>query len=62
MQTTKIDLDPYDPARVNAVMIAARRMRNETMADLFKALVDGRLWARLTGGDSRLPKGAAPQA
>lgn len=65
MQKTKIDLDPYDPARVNAVMIKARQMRNAVVRDLLQALANGRLWEFFTGewkAESNLPQGAAPQA
>jgi len=61
MQTMKIDLVPYDPARVNAVMIEARRMRNEAMVSMLKNA--GRFLKRLVGsGESRLPKGTASHA
>jgi len=61
MQTIKTDLAPYDPARVNAVMIEARRMRNEAMVSMLKNV--GRFFKRLVGsGESQLPKGTASHA
>jgi|GEM_PF-2016342 len=56
-----------DPTRINAIMCEARRMRNEALRDLFRALFDGRFLALFTGGKrqtraSNLPKGAAPQS
>lgn len=61
MQTMKIDLDPYDPARVNAVMIEARRMRNEAMLSMLKNA--GRFFKRLVGsGENQLPRGTASHA
>ncbi len=64
MDDIRFDVQPYDPARVNAVMREARRMRNEVMVDLVKALFDGRLATRLFGPSTDkaddLPKGTAP--
>lgn len=65
MDEIRFDSRGYDPAYVNAVLRDARRMRNEAMVDLVKALFDGRLVARLFGADAdrheRLPKGTQPQ-
>ncbi len=65
MDEIRFDANAYDPARVNAVLREARRMRNEVMRDLFKAIFDGRLVARLTGHREQrpdnLPHGTAPQ-
>lgn len=49
MDDLKLDSRAYDPAYINAVMRDARRMRNEVLIDLFKAIFDGRLTARLFG-------------
>jgi hypothetical protein len=47
-------------------MRAARRMRNEVLVDLVKAVFDGRLTCRLFGHDDgtrhTLPKGTASQS
>lgn len=55
-----------DPARIDAAIRDARRIRNEVLADLVKALFDGRALARLTGESKArtndLPKGSAPQS
>jgi hypothetical protein len=65
MDEIRFDSHAYDPAHVNAVLREARRMRNEVMVDLVKALFDGRLAARLFGSDADrqegLPKGTQPQ-
>jgi len=55
-----------DPARIHAAICEARRLRNEAVRDLFKALFDGRFLALFTDGKRQarandLPKGAAPQ-
>jgi len=55
-----------DPARIHAAMCEARRLRNEVMRDLFKALFDGRFLALFTGGKDKpsandLPRGTATQ-
>ena len=49
MNDLQLDSRAYDPAYINAVMRDARRMRNEVLIDLFKAIFDGRLTARLFG-------------
>lgn len=49
MNDLEFDSRAYDPAYINAVMRDARRMRNEVLIDLFKAIFDGRLTARLFG-------------
>ena len=49
MDDLKFDSRAYDPAYINAVMRDARRMRNEVLIDLFKAIFDGRLTAKLFG-------------
>ena len=65
MDDLRLDARAYDPAYVNAVIREARRMRNAALADMVKALFDGRLTARLTGENKAaandLPHGAAPQ-
>jgi len=54
-----------DPARINAAICEARRLRNAVMRDLFKALFDGRFLALVTGkrkaAADDLPSGSAPQ-
>lgn len=54
-----------DPARINAAICEARRLRNEVMRDLFKALFDGRFLAFVTGkrktAADDLPTGTAAQ-
>ena len=65
MTTPRIELDPYDPARVQAIMLEARRMRNAALADLVRATLRGRWLRRLVGQPADrqgLPGGAAPQA
>jgi hypothetical protein len=52
MDEIRFEVSAYDPARVNAVMREARRMRNEVMVDLVKALFDGRLANRLFGAST----------
>jgi hypothetical protein len=63
MDEIRFDARAYDPARVNAVLREARRMRNEAMIDMVKALFDGRLATRLFGPSTDkghdLPKGTA---
>lgn len=63
MDEIRFDVSAYDPARVNAVMREARRMRNEVMVDLVKALFDGRAANRLFGHSTErtheLPGGRA---
>lgn len=49
MDKMEFDSRAYDPAYINAVMREARRMRNEVLLDMFKAIFDGRLTARLFG-------------
>lgn len=49
MDEIRFEAGAYDPARVNEVMREARRMRNEVIVDLVKALFDGRLATRLFG-------------
>ena len=65
MDDLRLDARAYDPAYVNAVIREARRMRNAALADMAKALFDGRALARLTGENKAaandLPHGAAPQ-
>ena len=65
MDDLKIDARAYDPAYVNAMIREARRMRNAALADMVKALFDGRLMTGLTGErkapSNDLPHGAAPQ-
>lgn len=58
MDDIRLDARAYDPAYVNAVMREARQMRNEVVADLIKAVFDGRLTARLFG--TRAPATARP--
>lgn len=63
MDDLKFDSRAYDPAYINAVMRDARRMRNEVLIDLFKAIFDGRLTARLFGkseNDSTSYHGPSP--
>ena len=69
MDDLRLDARAYDPAYAQSIMREARRMRAEVLTDMAKALVDGRLLARLTGdrkpasNDQRhdMPHGAAPQ-
>ncbi len=62
MDDLRLDSRAYDPAHVAGVIREARRMRNAMLIDAAKALLDGRLWTRLTGDrPAGLPKGAAPQ-
>jgi hypothetical protein len=49
MDEIRFDSSAYDPAHVNAVLRDARRMRNELLVDLAKAIFDGRLTDRLFG-------------
>ena len=49
MNKFELDSRAFDPAYVNAVLRDARRMRNEVLIDLFKAIFDGRLTAMLFG-------------
>jgi hypothetical protein len=66
MDEIRFDARAYDPAHVNEVMREARRMRNEVLVDLAKAVFDGRLTRRLFGHDDAtrhtLPKGTASQS
>jgi hypothetical protein len=66
MDEIRFDARAYDPAYVNEMMRAARRMRNEVLVDLVKAVFDGRLTCRLFGHDDgtrhTLPKGTASQS
>ena len=50
-----------DPARINAIMCEARRMRNEALRDMFRALFDGRFLALVTGGKRKSPAGHLPK-
>jgi hypothetical protein len=65
MDEIRFDRHAYDPAYVNAMLREARRMRNEALVDLVKALLDGRLAARLFGAEADrhegLPRGSQLQ-
>lgn len=62
MNDYKIEVDP---ARIHAGICEARRLRNAVLRDLFMAIFDGRLLARLTGERKLraddLPRGTAAQ-